>query len=90
MGFWKDVRELRDLIHLKVAAGHGRRALHEAVKEQVRNQAVVSDERPELPSELPKGLKKLPPALAEKLMEVPEGQQLKMSAEEYRKLLGQR
>jgi hypothetical protein len=83
MSFWKDVRELRDLIKLKLLAGHGTRSLVEAMKEQVRNAAVQSVEGvPEVEA----GLKKLPPQLAARLMEVPPGQQLKMTAKEYAQL----
>jgi hypothetical protein len=80
MGFWDEVRELTQLIKLKLAAGHGRASLREAVKEQARSQCVQTDA-------VPKGLRGVPGPLAEMLSRVPEGQQVKMTAAEYRKLV---
>jgi hypothetical protein len=81
MSFWKDVAELRDTIKLKLAAGYGTRSLNEAMKDMARRSAVPAE-----PREVEKGLKKVPPQLAELLQEVSPGQQLRMTAEEYRKL----
>jgi hypothetical protein len=82
-GFWADVRELRGLIKLKVAQGHGAKSLAEAMKEQLRQGSVQTVET----KSLEKGLKGLPPALAEVVSSVPPGQQLKLSAAEYRNLV---
>lgn len=87
-GFWADVRELRDLIRLKLAQGEGTRALNEAMKQQIRDGAAhpegVGDKKTVT------DLRKInaPEALADVLKDVPEGQQLRMTTEEYRKLVG--
>jgi hypothetical protein len=81
-GFWADVRELRDLIALKVSQGHGRNALREAMKQQIRDGAAQTVDA----GTVEKGLKGLPAPLAEMLSTVPPGQQVRMSAAEYKAL----
>jgi hypothetical protein len=83
-GFWAEVAELRQLIKLKLQAGYGRAALREAVKEQIRGTALSSTD-----TQLTKTLKKQGlSGLETALKDVPPGQQLRMSAKEYRKLTG--
>lgn len=85
-GFWARCRELHGLLELKVAQGHAQDAMKEALLEQIRNGAVQA-----IDPELAKSVKKagLPAEFAQVIADAPPGGQLKMSAAEYRKLMGQ-
>ena len=84
MSFWEDVRDLRELTMLKMQQGHGRKAMHEAIKEQLRNGAVTSVDAKTAASLKAQGLS----GLKDFLKNVPQGQQIRMTAEEYRKMMG--
>jgi hypothetical protein len=84
MSFWEDVRELRELTKLKMQQGHGRKAMDEAIKEQLRIGAVTSVDAQTAASLKKQGLA----GLMDVLKDVPQGQQIRMTAEEYRKMMG--
>jgi hypothetical protein len=81
-GFWADVRELSQLIRLKVAQGHGTRSLQEAMKQQLRDGSVLAVDSKDLDE-----MKKQPGGMRDLLKSVPKGQQLRLTAAEYRELM---
>ena len=84
MSFWADVRELRELTMLKMQQGHGRKAMHEAIKEQLRNGAVTSVDAHTSAALKKHGLG----GLKDVLKNVPQGHQIRITAEEYRNIMG--
>ena len=84
MSFWEDVRELRELTMLKLQQGHGRKAMHEAIKDQLRKGAITSVDALTAASLKKQGLS----GLRNFIKDVPQGQQIRMTAEEYRKMMG--
>lgn len=81
-GFWARARELHSLIELKVRQGHAQNAMREALIEQIRAGAFQTVD-PQLASSLKKqGLS----GLEEVVRTTRPGQQLQMSAAEFKKL----